>query len=176
MLERDPDLLERLEGCAQKPFEGMVHRVVWADASPLQGSSVARGRWNSPDSGFEVLNTSMEGDGAAAEFEAFWSLFEQRPDRPALNWTLRVRLRRVVELDFEQLEELGVRQAEYEGRDYSRTQEISDGLNYLGCDGLIVSSARHDSKNLVVYIQNLGRDCFVEEDEGGAFAWSDSTG
>ena len=135
MLERDPDLLERLEGCAQQPFEGTVHRVVWADSSPLQGSSVARGRWNSPDSGFEVLNTSMEGDGAAAEFEAFWSLFEQQPDRPALNWTLRVRLRRVVELDFEQLEELGVRQAEYEGR-----------------------------------------DCFVEEEEGDAFAWSDSTG
>ena len=176
MLERDPELLERLEGCAQRPFEDTVFRVAWADASPTQGSSVARGRWNSPGSGFEVLNTSLTSECAAAEFEAFWSLFEQRPDRPALNWTVKVRLERVVELDFEQLEELGVRRSDYEGRDYSRTQEVSDGLNYLGCDGLIVPSARHEGRNLVVYIQNLSRGCFVEGDEGSAFAWSDSTG
>ena len=176
MLERDPDLLERLEGCVQQAFAGTVHRVVWADRSPLQGSSVARGRWNSPDSGFEVLNTSLEAEGAATEFEAFWSLFEQRPDRAALNWKLRVRLRRVVELDFERLEELGVRQAEYASRQYARTREISDGVNYLGCDGLIVPSARHDGKNLVVYMQNLSRECLVEEDERSTFTWSDSTG
>ena len=66
MLERDPDLLERLEGCVQQAFAGTVHRVVWADRGPLQGSSVARGRWNSPESGFEVLNTSLEAEGAAA--------------------------------------------------------------------------------------------------------------
>ena len=175
MLEPDPDLLRRLEACVQQAFEGTVHRVVWADASPLRGSSRARGRWNCSKGGFEVLNTSMAGDGAAAEFEAFWSLFEQRPDRAARNWTLRVKLDRVVELDFEQLELLGVRQAGYQGRDYTRTQEISDALSHLGCDGLIVPSARHEGKNLVVYTQNLGPGCFVEEGEAGAFDWRDST-
>ncbi|MCY3819281.1 MAG: RES family NAD+ phosphorylase, partial [Gammaproteobacteria bacterium] len=124
--------------------------------------------------GENVGNFSLEGDGAAAEFEAFWSLFEQRPDRAALNWTLRVRLERVVELDFEQLERLGVRQSDYGSRDYARTQEISDALNYLGCDGLIVPSARHEGRNLVVYMQNLGPGCLVEEVEPGVFAWSDS--
>ena len=107
MLESDPDLLERLEQCDQRAFSGTVHRVVWADVSPLRGSRAARGRWNSPDGGFEVLNTSLTVEGAAAEFEAFWSLFEQRPDRAALDWKLRVRLWRVIELDFERLEELG---------------------------------------------------------------------
>ena len=58
MLERDPDLLERLESYVHEPFEGIVYRVVWADGSPVQGSSVARGCWNSPDSEFEALNTS----------------------------------------------------------------------------------------------------------------------
>ena len=174
MLQRDPELLERVEACDQLAFEGTVHRVVWADVSPLQGSSVAHGRWNSPDNGFEVLNTSLDVDGAAAEFEAFWSLFEQRPDRAALNWTLRVRLERVVELDFAQLERLGVRQAEYRGRDYARTQEISDALNYFGCDGLIAPSARHEGRNLVVYMRNLGPGCLVEEAEPGAFAWRES--
>lgn len=173
MLERDPDLLERVEACVQQMFEGTAHRVVWADASPVQGSSVARGRWNSPNSGFEVLNTSLDGDGAAAEFEAFWSLFEQRPNRVALNWTLRVKLERVVELNFTQLEQLSVRQADYEGRDYARTQEISDALNYLGCDGLIVPSAHHEDKNLIIYMQNLGPGCFVEEEQPSTFAWQD---
>ena len=130
---RDPALLEYLESCPRRRFDGLVNRVVWADRSPIQGSTGARGRWNSPDGQFEVLNASLVPEGADAEFEAFWLLFEQRPDRPALNWKLRVRLKRVVELGFGKLEQLGVAQARYRIRDYSRTQEISDGLNYLGC-------------------------------------------
>ena len=172
MLERDPDLLEHLEDCRERPFEGAVHRVVWADKSPVQGSSGARGRWSSPDSQFEVLNTSFVAEGASAEFEAFWSLFEQRPDRQALNWKLRVRLKRVVEQNFEILEQLGVGQADYRSRDYSRTQEISDGFNYLGYGGLIVPSARYDCRNLIIFVQNLDTDCVVEEDESKAFQWS----
>lgn len=76
MPEHDPDLLKRLKGRCQNPFEGTVYRVVWADRSPTEGSSVARGRWSSPDNTFEVLNSSLTSEGAAAEFEAFWSLFE----------------------------------------------------------------------------------------------------
>ena len=78
--------------------------------------AVARGRWNSPDCQFEVLNTSLEPEGADAEFEAFWSLFEQRPNRRALNWKLRVRLMRVVELGYDDLERLGVGPADYGAR------------------------------------------------------------
>ncbi len=176
MLQRDPDLLERLEECAQRPFTGIVHRVVWADGSPLRGSSLAGGRWNSPDGSFEVLNTSLEAEGAGAEFEAFWSLFEQRPDKAALIWTVRARLRQVVELDFDLLDELGVQRESYVSRQYARTQEISDGLSYLGCDGVIVPSARHDSRNLVIYMQNLHRESSVEEDGSLTFVWSDQPG
>ena len=32
-------------------------------------------------------------------------------------------------------------------------------------------SARYDCKNLIVYIQNLEKDCFVEEDESRVFRW-----
>lgn len=134
MLERDTKLLESLAEYVQRAFAGTVHRVVWADRNPLQGSSAPQGRWNSPDGRFEVLNTSLDAAGAAAEFEAFWSLFEQRPTRPALSWKLRVRLGRVVELDFAQLDELGVRHGEYANRQYSRTQQISNGLHDLGCE------------------------------------------
>ena len=138
----------------------------------MQGSSGARGRWSSPDSRFEVLNTSFIPEGASAEFEAFWSLFEQRPDRQALNWKLRIRLKRVVELDFDALEALRVAQSDYGGREYSRAQEISDAVNYLGYDGLIVPCARYECRNLIIYIQNLAGDWVVEEDESEAFEWS----
>lgn len=171
MLERDPELLEFLENRKAQPFEGAVYRVVWVERSPVQGSSAARGRWNSPDGQFEVLNTSCVAEGAAAEFEAFWSLFEQRPDRKALNWKLRVRLKRVSEFDFEVLEQLGVRRVEYGNRTYSRTQAISDSLNYLGFDGAIVPSARYDGKNLIVYMQNLDRYCVVREEVSHDFQW-----
>ena len=134
MLERDPALLECLESCPRRRFDGFVNRVVWADRSPIQGSHGARGRWNSPNCQFEVLNTSLVPDGADAEFEAFWLLFEQRPDRPAPNWKLRVRLTRVVESGFGKLEQFGVARARYRTRDHSRTQEISDGPKYLGYD------------------------------------------
>ena len=103
MLRRDPELLERLERCRQEPFEGVVNRVVWAERSPIQGSNNASGRWSSLDFQFEVLNTSFSADGADAEFLAFWSLFEQKPDRKALNWRLRIRLMRVVKFGFEEM-------------------------------------------------------------------------
>ena len=172
MLERDPELLEQLERCRGRRFQGFAHRVVWADKYPVQGSSSSRGRWSSPDCQFEILNTSLVAEGAEAEFEAFWSLFEQRPDRPALNWKLKVRLKQVVELDFELLEQLGVARTDYHNRYYSRTQEISDGLNYLGYDGLIVPSARCECNNLVVFVQNLDSDCVIEENTSTVFQWS----
>lgn len=172
MSVRDPKLVACLEGRATRPFEGIVHRVVWSGRSPVQGSS-ARGRWNGPEGGFEVLNTSLEEDGARAEFEAFWSLFEQRPDRPALIWRLKVRLKRVMELDFEELEGLGVAQQDFGGRDYTRTSEISGVVSDLGCDALIVPSARHDGRNLVVYMDGLDEDCRIEEVGSSAFSWSD---
>lgn len=173
MLERDPSLLERLEDYVPRPYNGTIHRVVWVNRSPVQGSNGKRGRWSSPEGQFETLNTSLEPEGASAEFVAFLSLFEQWPDRNALNCELGVKLKKVVELSVEDLENLGVSQTDYQGRDYSRTQEIADALNYLGCDGLIVPSARYDCKNLIIFTQNLDKNCIIEEGESSDFQWPD---
>ena len=83
-----------------------------------------------------------------------------------------MRLKRAVELDFGALETLRVAQSDYGGQKYSRTQEISDVVNYLGYDGLIVPCARYECKNLIIYIQNLTGDCVVEEDDSKVFEWS----
>lgn len=173
MTQRDPDLLERLKGLDKGAFEGVAYRVVWSDRSAVQGSSGSGGRWNDPARRFEILNTSLERDGAAAEFEAFWSLFEQRPDRRASSWKLKLRLKRVVELGFEELERLGIGRGDFGGREYARTQEIAEALNRLACDGLIVPSARYEGKNLIVFTENLDKDCVVEAVESVEFSWRD---
>lgn len=51
--------------------------------------------------------------------------------------------------------------------------QIPDGVNYLGCDGLVVPSARYDCNNLVIYMQNMERDCFLKEVKPRQFRWSD---
>ena len=134
MLERDPDLLARLEACGESVRGCGLQGVVGAQ-EPRAGQQ--RCTRTVADSQFEILNTSFMPEGANAEFEAFWSLFEQRPDRQAPRWKLRVRLNRAVELDLGARDALRVAQLDYGGREDSRTQEgfewssQSDGGNVL---------------------------------------------
>lgn len=170
---RDPALLELLEAIDGQPLAERVHRVVWADSEPTQGSNGKWGRWSSELGEFEVLYTSMEESGAKAEFEAFWSLFEQRPDRPAKTHTLRMKLKNVIRLDFPALETLGVMEASYQERDYSRTHEIADVINFLEYDGLISPSARHPCNNLTIFFQNVAKGEFeIEPIKKSDFQWS----
>ena len=85
---------------------------------------------------------------------------------------MNARLRLTVRLDFEALYALGVRQAGYAYRDYTRTQEISDGLNYLGYHGVLVPSARYACENLVVYMQNFDEACSLDEERSSVFQWT----
>ena len=52
MPEREPALLEYLESWPSRQFDGFVNRFVRAGRNPIQGSTSARGRWNSPDGQF----------------------------------------------------------------------------------------------------------------------------
>lgn len=170
---RDPELLEFLEGIDARPWSGFAYRVVWQESNPALGSSGKRGRWSSPRGEFEILYTSLEKSGAEAEFEAFWTLFEQRPDRTALTHCLRISLNKVIHLDIETLDSLGVPKAGYEGRHYSRTQEIADAVNFLGCDALISPSARYPCDNVTIFFQNLSHDFELESVKSSKFIWSE---
>ena len=169
---RDPDLLELLESIDTQPWSGLVYRVAWEGRDPAQGSSGKKGRWSSPRGEFEILFTSLEQAGAEAEFEAFWMLFEQRPDRPALTHALRVRLNKVIHLGYGMLENFGVSEAKYGDRNYGRTQEIADAINFLEYDALISPSARYPCDNATIFFQNLSRDLELEPVESFEFRWS----
>ncbi len=43
----------------------------------------------------------------------------------------------------------------------------------LACDGLIVPSARYEGRNLIVFTENLDKDCVVEAVESVEFSWPD---
>ena len=169
---RDRELLEFLESIGTRSWSGRVYRVAWQGRDPAQGSSGKKGRWSSPRGDFEILFTSLEQAGAEAEFEAFWMLFEQRPDRPALTHALRVRLNKVIHLGYGMLENFGVSEAKYGDRNYGRTQEIADAINFLEYDALISPSARYPCDNATIFFQNLSRDFELEPVESFEFRWS----
>ncbi len=53
------------------------------------------------------------------------------------------------------------------------SNERAEALNRLACDGLIVPSARYEGKNLIVFTENLDKDCVVEAVESVEFSWRD---
>jgi len=170
---RDPSLLAYLEDLRNKPWTGRVFRTAWVSVGPTVGSGGSSGRWNSPTGDFEVLNTSLEKIGAEREFEAFWSLFVQRPDKKAMTYELEVDLQKMVHLNFPRLEKLGVPQSTYSERSYAQTQKIADAVNYLGLTALKSPSAMHTCDNITIFMQNLNQGFRIEVVEEYEFQWSD---
>ena len=41
---------------------------------------------------------------------------------------------------------------------YSKTQEVGDAVAFLGIEAIIVPNARHQSNNLVIFMQNIDLD------------------
>lgn len=62
--------------------------------------------------------------------------------------------------DLRGLEPLAVEASEYSTLLYERTQEIGDAAAFLGFDGIIASSARSPSLNLVLFVDHLQPDDF----------------
>ncbi len=75
----DPDLLDRLSTLPTERFAGEVFRATGLSVDPA-APSISGGRWAPPpdaDAGIFVLYTSLERDGALADFALF--LRSRRP-------------------------------------------------------------------------------------------------
>jgi RES domain-containing protein len=159
---RDSKLLDALESLAAKPFDGVVWRVVRQGRDPLVGSSVG-GRWD--DKTFDALYTSQTAEGALSE--TYFHLSRGQPVIPSqVNYQLfeiAAEIPKCIELPtLEDLLGLGLRtetygQLCYDERhaEYPRTQEIAEAVYFLGHEGLSVPSARHASKNLVIFTERV---------------------
>ena len=148
----DPALLEQLSGFETERFDGEVFRATRRSLDPL-AASTSGGRWM-PKGLAPVLYTSLLREGALAEISYHWSQLTPRPAKPALLHHLGVSAERRLRLLRTDLEELGVDLVQYETINYRRAQEIGAAVAFLGCDGLIVPSARWRCENLVVFTEN----------------------
>lgn len=58
-------------------------------------------------------------------------------------------------MTLEDLRKAGLDSKKYDMANFSKTQEIGDAAWFLGCDGLIVPSARWHCDNLVIFMDKV---------------------
>jgi hypothetical protein len=173
----DPALLEELSGFATEPFDGEVFRATRRSLDPL-AASTSGGRW-APRGVVSVLYTSLLREGALAEISFHWSQFTPLPSKPAILHRLVVSTERKLRLLWADLNQLDVDMTQYESIAYHRTQEIGAAVAFLGCDGLIVPSARWSCDNLVIFTENhslTGKLDVLSSEEIDWRAWAQNAG
>ncbi len=60
-----------------------------------------------------------------------------------------------------------------EAPNYARTQEVGAAVAFIGCDGLIVPSARWACDNLILFTDNLAMDVEFEIQDVEEVHWQD---
>jgi hypothetical protein len=104
-----------------------------------------------------LIYTSLTREGTLAGVCSFLADLTPLPKPRAIKLThLAVTASRTLRLVRADLERLGVAMDRYGERDYARTQEIGAAIAFLEYDGLIVSSARWDCDNLIIFTSNHG--------------------
>jgi hypothetical protein len=151
-LIHDPDLLDRLGALPTEFFRGIVFRATRLRLDPL-APSTSGGRW-APRDHCPVLYTSLERAGALAEIAFHWGRLTPLPSKPVLINRIKVSTERSLHLKRCDLEALGVDADSYTAIEYDRCQKIGAAIGFLGCDGLIVPSARWHCENLVIFHEN----------------------
>jgi RES domain-containing protein len=149
-LIHDTDLVRKLESLPTSAFKGTVFRATRAGQDPL-APSIQGGRW-APPKDVSVLYTSLEREGAIAEVVYHWSLLTPLPSKPMVVHQVAASAQKSLRLIEAQLPDLGVDMASYKSLNYRRTQEIGAAVDFLGCDGLMVPSARWNSENVVLFM------------------------
>ena len=157
---RDKALLDALERLEQAPFSESVWRSVREGRKPT-GCWRAGGRWD--DRSFDVLYTSAAREGAIEERR--FHLVRGQPFPPSKVryelFELHVRLAAVISFNgLEALQSIGMDSSGYgmasyvdKEIEYPRSQEIAEACFFLGADGILVPSARHECQNRIVFCE-----------------------
>lgn len=179
---RDPGLIDLLDRMVRRTFEGTVWRIVREGRSPTE-CSASGGRWD--DGSFDVLYTSLERKGALSEMHFHLSRGQPVfPTKLRYNlFELHVSLTSV--LDFPALSDLALLgldtatfgQANYPERhlEYPRTQDIAEAAQFLGCDGILVPSARYACQNAVLFCDAPDASKPVMKADHGLIDWAAHT-
>ena len=155
-------LIDAIEALGTSPWSGNIFRSCKHGRDVLQGSA-SRGRWD--DGSFDVLYTSLSLTGSIEEMRFHLGRGQPIiPDKPIYKvHEISAELSKVISIeDTAMLDRLGVDLAKF-GRasyhhhqgEYSRTQELGSVAHFLDADGLLVPSARSNSKNLVIFCDQI---------------------
>ncbi len=151
-----PDLLDLLESFPSAPYDGQAWRITF-DGQPPERPNIRGARWNPKD--VSALYASLSSRCVRAEFEHILDLQPVRPIKPATEYTLRVRLARVLDLTApERMQQLGLDLDALEDTlaGQEPCQRIGGAVKLLGFEGLLVPSVRFPGGvNLVIYTDNV---------------------
>jgi RES domain-containing protein len=152
----EPSLLDLLETFPATAHHGQAWRIAFVGQEPLRANT--RGaRWNPKD--VSALYTSLSAECVRAEFRYILDLQPSRPSQPALEYTLSIKLERVLDLSgAERLQQLGL-DWEHPGdtlEGFKPFQTIGGAAASLGFEGMLVPSMRLvGGVNLVIYVDNV---------------------
>ncbi len=177
---RDKGLLDALEAIAPVPCSAPVWRVVQQGRDPVQCSR-SGGRWD--DERFDVLYTAQTKAGAIAEMR--FHLMRGQPVFPSRLvchlYEIDLALKRKLKLaDMAALARLGLDTARFgqlsyqqKRAEYPRSQDIGEAAHFLGFDGLLVPSARHDCANVVVFCDRVPVNAMSIRKDHGPVSWEE---
>ncbi len=157
----DQSVLDALEAVAQESWEGDVWRVVFGSRNPLLANTTGA-RWNPRDTA--ALYTSLERGILLAELDHLRSLQTPPTRRSAYRLhRIYVRVDRLLDLrDRSLLASMGVEEADLVGDDHAACQEVGGAAAWLGCDGILVPSARAKGDNLVIFVNRQEPDAALD--------------
>lgn len=165
----DQATLDALEALDVGSWEGEVWRVVYGARNPLLANTTGA-RWNPHDTA--ALYTSLETDTVLAELDHLRSI--QTPPTRRSGYTLHrlsVRVDHLLDLrDRELLASMGVTDDDLAGDDLTACQSVGGAAEWLGCDGLLVPSARSAGVNLVIFVNKQDPDATLEVIESNEIA------
>lgn len=156
----DPILLDKLQSLEFGPWAGVAYRHMFGTNDPLSENS--RGaRWNPPE--VPAIYASLERDTAMAEAEYQISQQPIRPRIKRIMYTVNVSLGSVLHLvSPESMATLGVPGENIARIDWTFCQPVGGAVEWLGHDGLMVSSARAEGINLVIYPNQFRQESLLD--------------
>lgn len=145
----DPRVADRLVRLPESPFAGEVWKHTMPGQKPDQANTKGA-RWNPPD--VPALYFALDRATAEAEGDYLASV-QPQPIRGVREvHRIEIALRRVVDLsDAQILQELGVSDSALRSNDHSICRSLGGTAEWFGYDAIIVPSARHAGRNLVVF-------------------------
>lgn len=156
----DPKLLDTLEELGTRPWNGVAWRQVFEGTPPTRPNQRG-GRWN--PLGVEALYCSLDADTAAAEIDYLISVQSVPIRKPRVTFKLEVSLSRLVDLSKESdLELVGAPITTIRSNGIDECRLVGAAIAWLGYEGVLVPSARSNTSNLVVFLNNLEPDNSVD--------------